>query len=148
VTPLSRALLFFLFAVVTGCSKHSAPAPEEPWVNEGEVVRAEASAGGFKTSYSAYFTETQLAKIVEARQGPREGHGEYTFTGARLVGYKGTALEREDNIEIAFDMKGAVTSSSKAATEQDITQIRTRAQLLRSLALAHRSTTQHSGSTS
>ena len=117
-------------------------------MNEGEVVRAEAKTGGFQTRYAAYFTDAQLTRIVETRKGPRDGHGEYTFTGARLVGYQGTALEREADIQVGFDMKGAVTSSSKGTSVEDIAAVRTRGQLLRSLALAHRSTTQHSESAS
>src|SRR3954465_9180625 len=87
-------VLVLVVAISAGCSKHAAPAPDEPWVTDGEVVRGEASAGGFQTRYSSYFTDAQLNKIVEARTGAHEGHGEYTFSGARLIAYKGSALER------------------------------------------------------
>jgi hypothetical protein len=133
--------------VLSGCSRQPTSAPEEPWVTEEHVMRAEAEVVGIRTSYAAYFKESQLTRIVEKRGTSRNEQAEYTFTGARLIGYRGEAITAEQSaVELSFDMKGALTSSPANVAAEEIAAVRNRAQLLRSLALARRSTMQHSES--
>ena len=133
--------------MVGGCSKQPTSATEEPWVTDEQVMRADGQIGGIDTSYAAYFNETQLTRIIEKRKTPRTAQAEYTFTGARLVGYRGDAMNsKQSNLELSFDLKGALTASSKNVDAQEIAAVRNRAQLLRSLALARRTTMQHSES--
>src|SRR3954447_18912263 len=132
--------------LLASCSKRSTPEVQEPWVTEGQVVRGETNAGGIATDYAAYFDDAQLTKIIETRKTARASHGEYSFTGARLVGYRGDAIASDASIELSFDMKGVLTSSSGNPPTQEIAALRNRAQLLRSLVLARRSSTDHSES--
>jgi len=105
-------------------------------------VRAQVNAAGIPTNYAAYFDKDHVQRIGELRkEGSREG--EYVFDGARLVQYKGAALGSDATIELTFDMRGALTASVGGADEKEISAIRTRAQLLRSLALARRSSMNH-----
>lgn len=151
MTDSARRLLS-LFAIIgiaiaSGCSRQPTPAPEEPWVTDEQVLRAEGQVGGIDTSYAAYFKDTQLTRIVEKRKTPRVAQAEYTFTGARLIAYRGDAVNSEQsNIELSFDLKGALTASTQSVDAQEIAAIRNRAQLLRSLAVARRTTMQHSES--
>ena len=111
------------------------------------MLRAESQAGGIDSSYAAYFDDDQLTRITENRRTPRASQAEYKFTGARLIAYRGDAITAEQSdVDLSFDMKGAVTHVSKNVDAQEIAAIRNRAQLLRSLALARRSTMQHSES--
>jgi hypothetical protein len=145
--PRLLSLLAVGVAILSGCSKQHTPAPEEPWVTDEQVMRAEAQVAGIDTSYAAYFNGTQLTRIVEKRKAPRTAQAEYTFKGARVVAYRGDAIATEQsNVELSFDMKGALTNSSKNVDAEEIAAVRNRAQLLRSLALARRTTMQHSES--
>jgi len=144
---ISSLVGLIVLAAIGGCSRQPTPAPEEPWISEGQVLRAESQAGGIDTSYAAYFDEDQLTRIIEKRRTPRASQAEYKFTGARLIAYRGDAITAEQSdVDLSFDMKGAVTHVSKNVDAQEIAAIRNRAQLLRSLALARRSTMQHSES--
>jgi hypothetical protein len=149
MTDPAKTILAFcvlaLFALTTACSKQSAAPVDEPWITEGETVRGEATAGGIATSYAAYFKDAQLNKIVETRKTEGNPKAEYVFTGARLTRFNGAAIARDAQLEIEFDMKGAVTLATNA-TPDDIAAVRNRAQLLRSLALSRRSTLAHTES--
>jgi hypothetical protein len=135
-----------LIALAMGMIACSEPAPApiaEPWVTEGESLHVAVNAGGIPTAFTAYFSdEQQLTKIVETRKSAGNPQGEYSFTGARLTGYTGAAIGSGESIEFSLDMKGAVSSTTRAS-DTDISALRTRAQLLRSLALARRTTAVH-----
>lgn len=114
-----------------------------------DVVKADASPGGVPTTYAAYFEAGQLQRITETRNPGAAGsaNGEYVFYGARLTQYRGAALTSGSTIELNFDMQGGLTSSSAGAGSnignEEIGVIRNRAQTLRSMALARRSTQSH-----
>ena len=131
------------------CSKQQASAPDDSWSPEAaEVLKAEVTAGGVPTTYSAYFEAGQLQRISEvlkpaAGANGARASGDYAFKGARLLQYRGTALLSEENIELSFDMRGVLTGSSGAISDAELAAILNRAQLLRSLALARQSTQTH-----
>jgi hypothetical protein len=114
-----------------------------------DVVRAESPLGGVPTAYAAYFAAEQLQRITETRKpvGSDPASGEYIFYGARLTRYRGPALSGGSPIELNFDMQGTLTSSDPSAgnalSDAELDAIRNRAQLLRSVALARRSTQAH-----
>jgi len=118
--------------------------------NPRDVLHGEGSVGGVPTRYSAYFEATQLRRISETRQPQGAGEhvdtGEYVFHGARLVEYQGTAPDSAVDIELHFDSQDALvppTGNAPQIDAADLRSIRTRAQLLRSLVLARRSTETH-----
>jgi len=143
-----------LIALLPACSeRHSQPPPpaapatqaaENQKAESPDVVRATVTAAGIRAQYTAYFDDDQLDRIVESREPT--GDGEYVFYGARLTQYKGAALNSPAHIELTFDMQSGVTKRSSdptALTDMEIGAIRNRAELLRSLALARRSTRSH-----
>jgi hypothetical protein len=164
-------IAMFFAATLSACSKHEASQPAaaasmndsdasspgsshggEPAfraAEEGMTSRDQhTAAGNIQTTYRAYYSGTELKSISEHRTtaaGTTE-IGDYDFYGLRLIHYKGAALTSGAQIEIEFDMRGAVTKSTSDAgtvsTEQ-ITAISNRAQLLRSHAIAHRDVSGH-----
>ncbi|HKS58159.1 MAG TPA: hypothetical protein VJS12_22880, partial [Steroidobacteraceae bacterium] len=83
-------------------------------------------------------------RIVEQRADSRQGT--YDFRGARLLHYSGSGLSTADPIELRFDLQGALTLSKAGAgavPAEEVSAIRERAQLLRSHALAQRSSRDH-----
>lgn len=140
-------------AALSACSERPAPQPETsstqsareiaPDQDEsGDIVTAEAVAGGVATTYRAYFKDGQLQYILETRQP--DASAKYVFYGARLTQYTGAALGSEHNFDVKFDMQGAPLASGTANPDADeLAAIRNRAQLLRSLALARRSAQMH-----
>lgn len=144
-----------LIALLSACSERppQPPPPTAPPATQiaenknsesPDAVRATVTAAGVRTQYTAYFDNGQLDRIVENRE-PR-GDGEYVFHGARLAQYKGAALSSPAHIELTFDMQSGVATRGgdlAALTDAQIGAIRNRAELLRSLALARRSTQSH-----
>jgi len=124
-------------------SRSSAVAQTQPH----DVLRIEAVVGGIPTSYSAYFDASQLRRIAETRQPA--GTGDYVFHGARLIEYKGTAPGSAAVIELRFDPQGvlvpAAAGNAAQISDSELSSIRNRAQLLRSLSLARRATETHTG---
>lgn len=121
-------------------TSQAASTPDEA---PGSVVKASFAPAGLATSYEAHFDKEQLQRITEQRKDAAAdaGHGEYTFYGARLTGYRGGALQSAAHIELTFDIQGTLTASTSSAgkvNEEEITAIRTRAQILRSHAVARR----------
>lgn len=119
--------------------------PDAPPDTTHDALHVESSVAGVSTSYSVYFDGAQLQRIAEARKPA--GTGDYRFHGARLTQYTGTALHSAANIELRFDLQGALITKQQAASvnESEIAEIRNRAQLLRSMALARRATQAHTG---
>jgi hypothetical protein len=110
-----------------------------------DLVVAELAAGGIPTKYSATFEDGQLQSLSEERKSEADAvrRGRYVFYGARLTEYSGAALHSDGAMELRFDMQGGLESSSGSAAETEISEIRNRAQLLRSHALARRSARGH-----
>jgi hypothetical protein len=157
------ACALVLVTLICACSKPPGPgqpgspdasdaaraAPEAP-PETGDVLRAKTTADGIPTRYSARFDEGQLKTIAEKRTSSvGEESGEYRFYGARVTHYQGAALSGGTDVEVEFDMQGGVLSarrvdgSGSAIPPEEVTAIRTRAQLLRSHALTQRSVRAH-----
>jgi hypothetical protein len=115
----------------------------------GDIVRGALSPGGVATTYEAHFENGQLQRIAESRKSPGPaGNGEYAFYGARLMHYRGAALQSAASVELQFDMQGSLTdshSSDGKVSEEEVSAIRTRAQVLRSHAVARHAMQGHEG---
>ena len=153
-----HATIAVLFAtLLAGCAKQESPpattqappaaAPaEEPATNDPNVTRARLTAGGVTASYAAHFENDKLVRIEEERhaQSGAALDGEYTYQGARLMQYRGAKLAAPATLELTFDVQGALLSGQGPdVTTDDVAAIRNRAQLLRSHALAQRTSRGH-----
>ena len=151
-----RSLQTGLILLVLGaCSKEApAPAAETPLVAAApqtqkpfaaaETISSHVNAAGIVATYDATFAAEQQVRIVEQRADSRKGT--YDFRGARLLHYSGSGLSSADPIELRFDLQGALTLSKAGAgavPAEEVSAIRERAQLLRSHALAQRSSRDH-----
>ena len=99
---------------------------------------------GIAATYAATFGAQEQLRIAERRANSR--NGAYEFRGARLLHYSGSGLSSAEPIELRFDLQGALTLSkagSGPVPPAEISAIRERAQLLRSHALAQRTTRDH-----
>jgi hypothetical protein len=109
----------------------------------------ETQAGGIPSTYTAYYKNNQLSRIAEQRTASSsKQQGEYDFQGARLLRYRGAPLEGRGELNLEFDVRGAVVSARKddaPASEAEINAIRNRASLLRSHALTQHATNTHGG---
>jgi hypothetical protein len=138
-------------ALLVACSK--TPPPAERGLPAAEtialpdasanVLRVNHQIGGIDTDYAAIFEAGRLVRIVEHRQGKTVLSGEYEFMGARLLRYGGAKLRDPANVNLEFDMQGALLSNEGSIDDDDLREIRSRAQLLRSHALARRATALH-----
>ena len=111
-----------------------------------EVLKGQLTTAGTAVSYEASFANGHLARISETRGTSDAAHqGAYDFYGARLLHYKGGALSDGAPIELEFNMQGALTAAraDRAVTPEEAAAVRTRAELLRNLALAQRSVRSH-----
>lgn len=134
----------------THAEPQTMPLPPEEDLASQDAIKAALPMGNVPATYRAAFEQGQLKRIVEERkpQGAAGLHGTYVFYGARLVEYSGAALQSNATVELRFDLQGAVISSAGSAgqpSEAEISAIRNRAQLLRSHALARKSTREHTG---
>ena len=155
--PLICATTAFLFAAcsdrqagpapsATNEATQSAPTPEED--TSQDVIKAALPMGNVAATYRASFEAGQLKRIAEERkpQGAAALRGNYVFYGARLIEYSGAALQSDATLELHFDMQGGLMSAAGSAgkpDEAELSAIRNRAQLLRSHALARKSTRSH-----
>jgi hypothetical protein len=149
-TRAGLACLAVILLGMVACSREQEAAQTEPLVaaqsaaQAGDVLESELTTGGMPATYRATFADNQLRRIGETRAS--RGEGEYEFQGARLMSYVGSPLSGAGPIEIQFNLQGAITMSRAPTGEvspEEITAIRTRAQLLRSHALAQRATRTH-----
>lgn len=113
-----------------------------------DVIKAALPMGNVAATYRASFEAGQLKRIAEERkpQGAAALRGNYVFYGARLIEYSGAALQSDATLELHFDMQGGLMSAAGSAgkpDEAELSAIRNRAQLLRSHALARKSTRAH-----
>ena len=100
-------------------------------------------AAGIAARYEAQFNDNRLERIVETRDA---GSAEYTFKGARLLHYSGPALHDARAVDLRMDVNGRVlsaTAGSEPMSQEQISEITTRAQLLRSHALTQAAVRNH-----
>jgi hypothetical protein len=129
--------------ISAGCSQQEPVVTGDDWsLDSGDTLRAETKAGGVETSYSAHFDGTRIKRISEIRGGKKRG--DYEFNGARLTRYKGAGLLSDAEMELTFDLQGTLIES-KGENDAEVSAIRERASLLRSLALTKRTTQSHGG---
>jgi hypothetical protein len=138
-----------------GCSKEpTAPqsAPLTPAITQPNDATVNApklsgriSAAGIEATYEAKFEEQERLLISEQRADSRRG--EYELRGARLLHYSGSGLSSADAIELRFSLQGvlelAKSGNGGTVSQEEISAIRERAQLLRSHALAQKTTRDH-----
>ena len=152
-----RSLQTGLILLALGaCSKEPAPTPTPstplvaavPDPQEPKAVAATLAShiktAGLAASYRATFEDNERVRIAEQRADSRNGL--YEFRGARLLHYSGEGLSSTNAIELEFDLNGALKSSKSGAgtvPAEEVSAIRERAQLLRSHALAQKTTRDH-----
>jgi hypothetical protein len=151
-----RSLQTGLILLVLGaCSKEApAPTPGTPLVAAApqtqdahapaDTLNSHINAAGIAATYEATFAAEQRVRIAERRADSR--NGEYEFRGARLLHYSGNGLSSADPIELRFDLQGVLTLSKAGAgavPAEEVSAIRERAQLLRSHALAQKTSRDH-----
>jgi hypothetical protein len=150
-TLLTATLLLTLLAACSDRSPQTGhePSPQTklpPLEAEPGALHAKLNAGGIPAEYVAHFEAEQLARIDEQRQPLNVAslRSAYTFKGARLLSYRGAKLSDAAQIDLQFDLQGALQSGQGPnVTDAEIAAIRNRAQLLRSHALAQRATKLH-----
>jgi hypothetical protein len=137
------------------CSKEpttAQSAPLTPAITQTNDVAANATrlggrinAAGIAATYEATFEEQERLRISEQRADSRRG--EYELRGARLLHYSGSGLSSADAIELRFSLQGvlelAKSGNGGSVAQEEISAIRQRAQLLRSHALAQKTTRDH-----
>lgn len=136
-------------STANGSAALPAPMPEEEDPSQ-DVIKAALPMGNVAATYRASFEAGQLKRIAEERkpQGAAARRGKYVFYGARLIEYSGAALQSDATLQLHFDMQGGLMSATGSAGKPDdaeLSAIRNRAQLLRSHALARKSTRGHGG---
>lgn len=147
-----------LIAVLWGCSREQTsasqsgaaitPSVDQHQATPADVLTARVSAGGIPTTYQAYFTAGQLTRVSETRASAagETVRGDYEFRGARLLKYIGPSVRGTSVLELEFDLQGRVVVSragAGTAGAEEISEVRGRAQLLRSHALTQRATRSH-----
>ena len=98
--------------------------------------------------YNAYFDGSQLSQIDEAPLDAQAPVAEYHFRGARLLKYSRADAAGETTI-LELDERGRVQralAGTRALATTEVDVIRTRAQLLRSHALAQQASRMHAQS--
>jgi hypothetical protein len=117
-----------------------------------QIVTGEFAAGGAAaTAYRATFRDGKLQRITEQHGDAASGQrAEYEFYGARLMKYSGgpvSGTAAGAAIELEFNLQGALVKARAGGANEvpagQIDEIKTRAQLLRSHALALQATQAH-----
>lgn len=120
------------------------PAEAEVHATGPEVV---TTAGGITARYTPEFDGEALVRIEERRDlGNASATGTYAFQGARLMRYEGAPLNGTGTLSLELDLQGKVIVARHdraQASDDQISAIRTRAQLLRNHALAQRISRTH-----
>jgi hypothetical protein len=122
----------------------TAPAPTAEPAAPADTLNSHINAAGIAATYAAIFGAEQQLRIAEQRANSR--NGEYEFRGARLLHYSGSGLSSAEPIELGFDLQGVLTLSkagSGPVPPAEVSAIRERAQLLRSHALAQKTSRDH-----
>jgi hypothetical protein len=151
-----RSLQTGLILLALGaCSKEPASpqsAPLTPAITQANDVAANTptlsshiNAAGIEAAYEATFGAEERMRIAEQRADSRKG--EYELRGARLLHYSGGGLTSADSIELRFSLQGvlelAKSGNGREVSQEEISAVRERAQLLRSHALAQKTTRDH-----
>lgn len=136
------------------CSKEPAPQPSTPTpalpqaseaAANGPTIGGHINAAGLEATYEATFAADEHVRISELRADSRKGV--YELRGARLLRYSGAALTSADEIELRFSLQGvlelAKSGSGRTVSQEEISAVRERVQLLRSHALAQKTTRDH-----
>jgi hypothetical protein len=140
---------------IAGCSKNSpevagplrpAGEPVTATSDSIEVLDSQLTSAGTQMTYRGTFVNGALERIAETRAASAQT-GEYQFRGARLLHYAGPSSAGDAVIDVQFNMQGAVISATSEGQAQvptqEISAVRTRAELLRNHALAQRSVRSH-----
>ena len=147
-TPRAPAALTLIVCLaLAGCSEPEAvpatPLPLLPSADSNARIaplRGSVTAAGVAATYDAVFAQSQLQSIRERRASDPGSQSVYEFHGARLLRYAGAPLTSPgESVVLTFDTEGALLSARQGnaqVAELEVQEIRTRAQLLRSHALA------------
>ena len=151
--PTPRLFSIALLVLLASCSREEPsaarppitpaidPAQKPQLTDKRRILSAEFDAAGVAASYDAHFTDGRVTRITEKRARPPAGFasGEYEYRGARLVRYAGAPMAGDGALGLELDMQGRVVEAridGRPALPEEISAIRSRAQLLRSHALA------------
>lgn len=110
-----------------------------------DEYRDSFAPGGVAATYRATFSDGKIQSLEETRTATSQT-GTYEFLGARLIKYRGTALDSNAIIELEFDEQGTVLvarAGDKDVSAAEIAAIRNRARALRSHAVARRGVQGH-----
>ena len=140
------SVLIATLLLATACSKEPSAPPSAPLVEQRAADAAPATdefhgsfaPGGVAASYRATFNDGKIQRLEETRTATSQS-GTYEFLGARLMKYRGAALNSNDTIELEFDRQGKVLvarAGDKDVSAEEINALRDRAQSLRSHAVA------------
>jgi hypothetical protein len=144
---MNRLLVCLAWLVWLSACEPKAPDPTKPPLPNTATtlvdaadrpsLKARIQTGDQHTEYRAYFDGAQLTEIKEA-------DATYHYRGARLLKYTQSSPQGTTLLEL--DDQGRVvraTNGGRALAQTDIDAIRTRAQLLRSHALAQQASRSH-----
>ena len=138
--------------MMAACGNSENQTTQQPLVTsaaQSEAANAKIAieANGISGSYTPHYEGDQLVEIREERSGANGTvQGRYQFRGARLMHYDGAGFEDDDALSAEFNLDGTLVAARKSdgqAAEEEIVQVRRRAQLLRSHALAQHASKMH-----
>ena len=151
--PLSRIFICAsAICTLAACGKSEHQTTQQPLVtraaqSEPANTKIAIEAGGISGSYTSHYAGDQLIEIREERAGANGMvQGRYQFQGARLMRYEGAGFEDDHMLSAEFNLEGRLVAARKGngqAAEEEIVQVRRRAQLLRSHALAQHASKMH-----
>jgi hypothetical protein len=144
--PERLSAIIATLLLVVGCSKQppvTAPQPSTPLVEQSAAdspneFQGSFAPGGVAATYRATFSDGKIQRLMETRTATSQT-GTYEFLGARLMKYRGAALDSNDSVELELDQQGKVLvarAGDKDLSAAEISAIRDRAQSLRSHAVA------------
>lgn len=157
--PLLALIASAMF--VAGCESRSKQqqdlgddVPPSPSIPLAAVAAADSErkaivtdAGGIAARYAPEFAANgALVRIDEERTADRT-RGSYLFQGARLLRYEGAPLNGSGTLLLELDLQGKTLTArynDGPASEEQVSAIRARAQLLRNHALAQHAARSHS----
>ena len=149
--PLSITFICVI-CTLAACGKSEEQTVQEPLVtaaaqSEPAMPKIQIEAGGRSASYTPRYERDQLVEIREERSGANGMvRGRYEFRGARLLRYEGASFEDDGDLSAEFSLEGALVAARRGAeqaTDEELVQLRRRAQLLRSHALAQQASNAH-----
>lgn len=152
--PATLAYLCLVLCL-SACEPKAPEKPNKPPTPSATSVVQEAetrphltshiNAAGVSTKYSAFFDGAQLTEIKETYSGSDPIVSAYHYRGARLLKYE-QAVPAGASTLIELDEQGRVqraVAGTRELAAAEIEAIRSRAQLLRSHALAQQASRMH-----